>query len=274
LKSKSDTGNNASSTITKNLLLRHARYSDKKHVLKFCTNTFSWGDYIASAWDDWIDDGNLIIIEDTIPVAICHVFFSKTTLWIEGIRIRPSFRRLGLASKLILYAESLCEQNNKTISLLVNSKNIPCLKMVQKLGYSKKNSWYFYLLIPKNTGQKHVPYLKESCTVPFDTFVDSWRWLPIKDYFDDLLNKKQIIYSDLEWKIAYCIIRKSDYFEKTLSATLYVGSRKNNDYLISYLQELGYKNDLTVQIITSNGLEKYDDLKFITKDYNFSKKQL
>ena len=32
--------------------------SDKKAVLDFCKNTFSWGDYINDVWDYWILEGN------------------------------------------------------------------------------------------------------------------------------------------------------------------------------------------------------------------------
>ena len=143
--------------------------------------------------------------------------------------------------------------------------------MVQKLGYQKKHEWYFYSLVSKSTGQNHVQYLDDSCAIPFDIFVDSWRWLLISDYSEELSDQKQMFCSDMCGKTAYGILRKSDYFEKTLSATLYVGSRINNDRIISYLQELGHKNDLTVQIIASSSMEGHDDLKFITKDYYFSK---
>jgi GNAT superfamily N-acetyltransferase len=273
LKNESRTDHNSALTISKNLQIRHATHSDKKHIISFCKNTFSWGDYIESAWDKWIKSGNLFVIGGEFPVAICHVFFSKTTLWIEGIRVHNSFRRLGLASKLISHAESLCDKNIKDTSLLVNSENLPCLKMVQKLGYAKKDSWYFYSLLSKNTGQNYVQCLKESCAIPFDAFVDSWRWLLIKDYSDELLEKKQIIYSDMGGKTAYAVIRKNDYFENTISATIHVGSAANNTQLISFLQEFGYKNNLSVQIIASGGIGECDNLKFITRDYYFLKKQ-
>jgi GNAT superfamily N-acetyltransferase len=268
---RNDLLNYTSLTIPNNLHLRPARHSDKNHILKFCKNTFSWGDYIESAWDNWIHQGNLIVIEEKNPIAICHVFFSKTQLWIEGIRIHPSFQRHGLASKLISYAESLNTQNTQIFSLLVNSQNTPCLELVRKLGYEEKQKWYFYSLSPKSTERNHIQYLDDSCVIPFDTFVDSWRWLPTKDYADELLEKKQIIYSDLQGKTAYAVIRKSDYFENVVSATIHVGSKQNNENLILFLQEFGYKNNLTVQVISSNYLQGSTDLKFITKDCLFSK---
>ena len=31
--------------------IRRAKSSDKEEILGFCTNTFSWGDYIDQVWD-------------------------------------------------------------------------------------------------------------------------------------------------------------------------------------------------------------------------------
>jgi hypothetical protein len=35
------------------LNIRAARRSDKEYILKFCTNTFNWGDYINRVIDLW-----------------------------------------------------------------------------------------------------------------------------------------------------------------------------------------------------------------------------
>ncbi len=37
---------------------RHAKQSDKNNALKFCTDTFEWGDCIEEVWDDWNSDPN------------------------------------------------------------------------------------------------------------------------------------------------------------------------------------------------------------------------
>ena len=43
--------------------IREANISDKNSVLKFCKNTFSWGDYIEKVWSSWLDEGNLFLFE-------------------------------------------------------------------------------------------------------------------------------------------------------------------------------------------------------------------
>ena len=59
-----------------NSLPRLAQSSDKKDVLNFCQYTFSWGDYIHEVWDNWINEGNRVVIEnDQIPVSVAHAGF-------------------------------------------------------------------------------------------------------------------------------------------------------------------------------------------------------
>jgi hypothetical protein len=51
--------------------------SDKKDVLRFCINTFEWGDYIEQVWDVWYSDPNgyLIVAEDNgVIAAVSHVY--------------------------------------------------------------------------------------------------------------------------------------------------------------------------------------------------------
>jgi len=93
------------------IIIRNAINSDKFSVLNFCKDTFSWGDYIQDVWDYWLSEGNLLLIEKQYPVGICHAFFSKNQVWIEGIRINSNFRRQGLASELVKYVESLAKKN-------------------------------------------------------------------------------------------------------------------------------------------------------------------
>ena len=85
---------------------RLAQDSDKKVVLNFCQNTFSWGDYIHEVWDNWIDEGNLIVIENNqVPISMTHAacYPDEKMIWIEGIRVDKNFRQNGVAQKMISY---------------------------------------------------------------------------------------------------------------------------------------------------------------------------
>ena len=43
--------------------IRNATSLDKNSVLKFCKDTFSWGDYIDKVWSSWLEEGNLFLFE-------------------------------------------------------------------------------------------------------------------------------------------------------------------------------------------------------------------
>jgi hypothetical protein len=42
--------------------IRPAVKADKEEVLKFCVDTFEWGDYIGNAWDLWYSDRNAALL--------------------------------------------------------------------------------------------------------------------------------------------------------------------------------------------------------------------
>ncbi len=88
-------------------MIRKATSLDKSSILKFCKNTFSWGDHIDQVWDFWISEDHLHLFEKQFFAGICHAFYSDDQVWIEGIHVHPNFRREKIASDLVLHAESI-----------------------------------------------------------------------------------------------------------------------------------------------------------------------
>jgi ribosomal protein S18 acetylase RimI-like enzyme len=84
--------------------IRPARAEDRDAVLAFCTDTWEWGDYIDRVWDDWLhdSDGHLFVATiDARPVGISRLrMLSSTEAWLEGVRVDPQYRRMGLAIAL------------------------------------------------------------------------------------------------------------------------------------------------------------------------------
>jgi len=86
---------------------------DKDRVLKFCKDTFEWGDYIGTVWDFWLTDasGVLLVVDNPDsrtsncdPVAISHISVCQNDLlWIEGIRVDKLYRNKGIATHLLQY---------------------------------------------------------------------------------------------------------------------------------------------------------------------------
>jgi GNAT superfamily N-acetyltransferase len=106
------------------LVVRRATEADREQVLGFATRTWHDWDYIPNAWPVWLDapdgaflvgtvgepsdgvaaglvdaEGNALSVGEV--VAITRVaMLSKTEAWLEGIRVDPRVRGMGVAADL------------------------------------------------------------------------------------------------------------------------------------------------------------------------------
>lgn len=253
---------NSFSNLLIYVIIREAKASDKNLVLEFCKTTFSWGDYIGDVWDSWITEGNLLVlIENNIPVAICHISFFDKQVWIEGIRVNENFRKKGFAKELVLKSESIAKNKNCLISkMLIETNNKKSLNLADHLNYKKEETWNFYSLIPKKS------YKKPKVTVAINNnkiinfllsnssyYIKSWRWIPLtKTNINLLINEKRIIYTTHDDKIiALVIFTESEHFEKTLMLTLISNSANGSENIITYFQNYAIDNNIKrIQILT------------------------
>ena len=244
-------------------MIRNAINSDKFSVLNFCKNTFSWGDYIQDVWDYWLSEGNLLLIEKQYPVGMCHAFFSKNQVWIEGIRIDSNFRRQGLASELVKYVESLAKEKQISFSfMLIDNENSLSLSMAKNLNYQIFQTWNFYSLLPQ-VNNNHKIQFGNFINYPETHYVQSWRWLVLDEETLLLLSKQnKIIFSDEFGDISIAILTDSEHFDKTLVVTLFSGSQNNTLNLVSYIQNYGAeKNYKKIQILTKEKLPLLNTLE-------------
>jgi N-acetylglutamate synthase-like GNAT family acetyltransferase len=245
-------------------MIREAKSSDKLPILKFCKNTFSWGDYIKEVWDYWLSEGNLLVIEKNIPIGVCHAVFSKNQVWIEGIRINSDFRRQGLASNLIKRVESAAIQKQIPISLmLIDTENSPSLLMAQNIGYKINQTWKFYSLLPQENNSHEISFGNVIQNNEFSHYVKSWRWVPLDEETLSSLNSKNcIVYSKKGKNQAIAILEDSEHFEKTLIVTLFAGSKSNTMNIILFLQNYGFeKKYKRIQILTKETLPGFRNLE-------------
>ena len=146
--------------------IREANSFDKISVLKFCKDTFSWGDYVDKVWSSWLEEGNLFLFEKQFPVGICHAFYSENQIWIEGIRIDPNFRREKIGSKLVTHAELIGKKTNALFSyMLIDTENLPSISMANSLNYKLFEIWQFYSLIPKINSHHKIEFAKSIAVI-------------------------------------------------------------------------------------------------------------
>ncbi|MFQ5496418.1 MAG: GNAT family N-acetyltransferase [Nitrosopumilus sp.] len=245
-------------------MIRDANNSDKNTILKFCKNTFSWGDYIEQVWDYWLSEGHLFTFEKQHPVGICHAFYSKDQIWIEGIRIDPNFRNQKIASKLVKHAELVGKKKKISFSyMLIDTENISSLSMANSLDYEIFETWNFYSLVPERNMDHDISFEKHPNLKSFSHYVKSWRWLPIDDYSLSKFYKENKIVKSVELDdYSIAILTDSEHFDQTLIVTLFSTSSNTSLQIISFLQNYAIeKNYERIQILTKEKLPVYDTLE-------------
>jgi GNAT superfamily N-acetyltransferase len=245
-------------------MIREANSLDKIQILKFCIDTFSWGDYIDQVWDSWLSEGNLFIFEKQFPVGICHAFYSEDQIWIEGIRIDPNFRRQKIASKLVKHTESVGKEKNISFSfMLIDTENTSSITMANSLDYDIFQTWNFYSLMPKRNSNYNVHFGKFLNRQLYTHYVKSWRWLPVDDItLSTFYQQNKIIKSNVDGKESIAILTDSEHFDNTLIVTLFSGSQNTTLQVISFLQNYGIEKSYErIQILTKEQLPLFDSLE-------------
>jgi len=247
-----------------NIVIREANALDKIPILKFCKDTFSWGDYVEQVWDFWLSEGHLFLCEKQSPSGICHAFYSEDQVWIEGIRIDPNFRRQKIASKLVKHAETIGKEKNISFSyMLIDTENSISLSMANSLNYNIFQTWNYYSLDPKINPNHNVSFEESLNRQFYSHYVKSWRWLPIDD--DTLISfyeQNNIVKSTLNGITSLAILTNSDHFDRTLIVTMFSNSEDSTLQLLAFLQNHAVeKNYERIQILTREKLPIYDSLE-------------
>ncbi|MFL6455987.1 MAG: GNAT family N-acetyltransferase [Nitrososphaeraceae archaeon] len=218
---------------------RHAKQSDKEDVLRFCTNTFEWGDYIEEVWDVWYSDPNgylMIAEENEMIAAVSHAYVcpNRNRIWLEGIRVNPDFRRRSIGTelikKMVQYGK---EQGAQEAAGLVSVKNVASQAMMEKNGFVVTSRWIYCnsstnVHQEPDNGQAKIAtlkdkevmrsYLKQSqiFRAAAENYAHLWRWYHLhldSDVLHNLIdNRKIIIMTNHDHSIIHglIIINKND----------------------------------------------------------------
>ena len=246
------------------LKIREANDDDKTSILKFCKNTFSWGDYVEHVWDYWISEGHLFLGHKQSSIGICHALYSNDQIWIEGIRIDPNFRRQNVASELIKHAENIGKGKNLSYSyMLIDTENSISLSMANSLNYDIFQTWNFYSIEPKINLNHNVIFEKSLDRQLYSHYVKSWRWLPIDDsILSSFYTENRIVKSDINDKTSIAILTDSEHFQKILIVTLFSSSDDSVFEILSFLQNYAFEKKYErIQILTREKLPDFDSLE-------------
>lgn len=220
---------------------RFAKKSDKEDVLKFCVNTFDWGDYIDQVWDLWFSDSNgaLIVAENNIRhtkgsvIAVSHVSLcpNRKNIWLEGIRVNPNYRRRSIATELLSKMLSYGKlQGAKEASAIVGVNNLPSQLMMENNGFNVISKWNYYSIDkPQEFERDNVrtaafsdikevwDYLKQSQIYKSSgkRYVNSWRWYSFdSETLSSIIKDGKLLISGNDVIEGIAIINKDGYWNK------------------------------------------------------------
>jgi GNAT superfamily N-acetyltransferase len=128
------------------ITVRPAQPSDRDDIAAFTRDTFTWGDYVADAFDDWLaDDDGITMVAETAgtAVGVARVtLVSPVEAWSQGARVHPDHRRRGIGTAV---AQALsrwaAERGARVIRLAVEDWNEPAIGQVTSLGFRPVSHW-------------------------------------------------------------------------------------------------------------------------------------
>lgn len=225
--------------------IRNAQERDKPSVLEFCKDTFSWGDYIADVWDTWKSKDHLYVAEqEGLVVGMYNISLFAKEAWLEGMRVRPQYRKKGLGTNMMLHAESVIQ--NGTVRLIIESGNLPSIRLVKSVGYEIEEEWRLYSTAPKK--QESSAAVARSSDglgdlVCSSTYADSWKWLPLDgEEIGKLLHQGRIITSTEEGRTsAVGIWNRSNDFPDAFQLGFVNGTRHGMEQVVLYAKNKAHE---------------------------------
>jgi ribosomal protein S18 acetylase RimI-like enzyme len=141
--------------------IRPARVEDREAVLAFCTQTWSWGDYVEYVWDQWLHNpkGQLLVATaDSKPVGVANMqMLDKTNAWLAGFRVDPAYRRQGIARALSEKALLEAMQRGATYArLMVESTNEASIQLFESMHMRRVGSFMLYNAVPLTTSSERA----------------------------------------------------------------------------------------------------------------------
>src|SRR5690606_7803367 len=127
--------------VTMAVSIRPAEARDAEVIAGFTQNTFSWGDYVADAFLDWLADEDAAVPVATDdhdrPIALARVrMLSDRESWLSAARVHPDHRRKGLGSALNDWCVEWSRQRGAAVARLeIETWNEPAQNQVRRLGY-------------------------------------------------------------------------------------------------------------------------------------------
>lgn len=121
--------------------LRPGRADDVEAIASFTTETFSWGDYVAESFAEWLKEESTEVVvatgDDDRAIALARVrMLGPREGWISAARVHPDHRRRGLGSALNDWCvDWIAHQGGVVARLQIETWNEAAHNQVLAIGY-------------------------------------------------------------------------------------------------------------------------------------------
>ncbi|MFX1270790.1 MAG: GNAT family N-acetyltransferase [Promethearchaeota archaeon] len=124
--------------------IRPLRETDKDAILEIAKHTWEGHDYLPYSFESWLNDkdSHTAAIEQdgrVIALANLRVIEDGRTGWMEGLRVHPDYRGMGLANRLTNHVvQTAISLKLERIRYTTATDNLESLHLGESIGMSRK----------------------------------------------------------------------------------------------------------------------------------------
>lgn len=269
--------------ILDNITFRHVKQQDKPFILAFTSNT--WGvdtdDYIDDVFEAWVREENSFFITavlDNIPIAISRIVnLGEGEFWLEGLRVDPNYRGLGIGRVFHNHNISLVQSvGGKILRYATGQDNLASQHLALQTGFIRIGIYRRYEKAPVKADE----ILESIETVSFPELVYEeclyqyrWKWQKLSfnrlsehilrgEVFGYRENEKIegwmiVVLEEGELEIIYLTGKNERTKRKMINMACEYAWGKNYKVIFSRIEE----NSPLVTI--------FSDLRFVSSEYAF-----
>lgn len=140
-------------------VIRPARAEDVPLIEDWTRDTFPWGDYVAEAMPEWLEDPDSLVVvcvnDDDVPLALSRSqMLSAREAWLSAARVHPDHRRSGMGTAMNDFAVAWARERGALVArLAIEEDNEAARSQVVKLGYRLTGRWV-HTTAPSPTGRR------------------------------------------------------------------------------------------------------------------------
>jgi GNAT superfamily N-acetyltransferase len=176
-------------------VIRPARAEDVPLIEGWTRDTFSWGDYVAEAMPEWLEDPDSLVVvcvdDDDVPFALSRSqMLSATEAWLSAARVHPDHRRSGMGTAMNDFGVGWARERGALVARLATEEdNDAARSQVLKLGYRLTGHWV-YTTAPIPTGRRlgSSDRLRHGITVDADAAWTFWSQSDLAHAARDLIS--------------------------------------------------------------------------------------